>query len=398
MRSPTPLIPNFRWRFATMTPSEGLLKLPILLGVTRCFATSLEAEDSRGRFLELLAELKLVLGDSCEVDLVRTRERDLLRNSGQYWSVLGLIENRELTPLGIGVANGTVSPHTFASHSIADFRIPHRCYDEPTVQLMQRAGIEIRPLLLMLEVIETLRSSGSDPSITLEELQSIVVPGSAARLGVEDMSELIATRRRLGPRFRDEFGEYLANDRRTLREFLLYLCGVGLLQRCDGSKEETFAATTALGSTAYSRARSTGLASSAAPSQDLAIGPDSIERAITEVRRTARPNQGPFRRRVFELCHRKCIITGECVASALEAAHLRSVEAGGSDHHSNGIVLRADLHRLFDAGLLRLGTDGTVVLSAEVRNSATYRSLPARIAMPPHVDLRQVAHRFMTSC
>jgi HNH endonuclease len=55
-----------------------------------------------------------------------------------------------------------------------------------------------------------------------------------------------------------------------------------------------------------------------------------------------------------------CALTGETTTRALEAAHIVSVAKGGSDQKENGILLRADLHRLFDMGLFTLTKAGTV--------------------------------------
>jgi hypothetical protein len=67
-----------------------------------------------------------------------------------------------------------------------------------------------------------------------------------------------------------------------------------------------------------------------------------------------RPGQAKFRRAVFELFGARCLVTGCQTLMALEAAHIVSVADGGSDDGWNGIPLRADLHRLFDADVIQL--------------------------------------------
>jgi len=56
----------------------------------------------------------------------------------------------------------------------------------------------------------------------------------------------------------------------------------------------------------------------------------------------------------------RCELSGERTPSVLDAAHVLSVEHGGSDQPENGLILRADLHRLFDAGLFLIRTDGSI--------------------------------------
>lgn len=86
-----------------------------------------------------------------------------------------------------------------------------------------------------------------------------------------------------------------------------------------------------------------------------------------------------------------CAISGETQLEALEVAHIRAVKNEGTEHFDNAILLRADLHRMFDAGLfaiecteagpvVRLNGNSTVspsyaefLGSAELSGSALHR-------------------------
>ena len=74
------------------------------------------------------------------------------------------------------------------------------------------------------------------------------------------------------------------------------------------------------------------------------------QRRLAEV--WSRPKQAKFRRAVFGLFGARCLITGCQTLAALEAAHILTVADRGSDKGWNGIPLRSDLHRLFDANLI----------------------------------------------
>ena len=63
-----------------------------------------------------------------------------------------------------------------------------------------------------------------------------------------------------------------------------------------------------------------------------------------------RLGQGAFRALVTDIYHRRCAVTGERTLPALEAAHIRPYGDGGSHDASNGLLLRRDIHSLFDAG------------------------------------------------
>jgi hypothetical protein len=75
------------------------------------------------------------------------------------------------------------------------------------------------------------------------------------------------------------------------------------------------------------------------------------------------PEQAAFRERVGNAWNWRCAITGESVREVLEAAHLPgSSWRAGNNAALDGILLRADLHRLLDAGLLQI-VNGVVRVS-----------------------------------
>ena len=71
-----------------------------------------------------------------------------------------------------------------------------------------------------------------------------------------------------------------------------------------------------------------------------------------------------FRSVILQCDECRCVLTGEATQNALEAAHLIPAAKGQNDVPSNGITLRADLHRLFDAGLFTFDADGRKPRSA----------------------------------
>jgi HNH endonuclease len=70
-----------------------------------------------------------------------------------------------------------------------------------------------------------------------------------------------------------------------------------------------------------------------------------------------RLGQGTFRVAVTEACGRACAITEEHSLPALEAAHIRSFAEEGPHDVRNGMLFRADFHRLFDAGYVTVTQD-----------------------------------------
>ena len=77
---------------------------------------------------------------------------------------------------------------------------------------------------------------------------------------------------------------------------------------------------------------------------------DHRERVIREIR--ARRGQGQFRNnllRAFKFC---CAVSGCDIEGILEAAHINPCRGMKDNHVSNGLLLRCDLHTLFDLDLL----------------------------------------------
>ncbi|SEQ63275.1 HNH endonuclease [Lentzea xinjiangensis] len=75
--------------------------------------------------------------------------------------------------------------------------------------------------------------------------------------------------------------------------------------------------------------------------------------AFVRVRR----GQGPFRSALLARYGDECAFTGRMPVDALEAAHLYSYAATGTHHDEGGLLMRRDVHRLFDLGFLAVRPD-----------------------------------------
>lgn len=80
-----------------------------------------------------------------------------------------------------------------------------------------------------------------------------------------------------------------------------------------------------------------------------------------------RIGQDRFRRRLLERFGVRCLISGPQHVKSLHAAHLYSYAEDSRHDVAGGLLLRADLHQLFDAGLLGIAPDLTVTLDPELR-------------------------------
>ena len=82
---------------------------------------------------------------------------------------------------------------------------------------------------------------------------------------------------------------------------------------------------------------------------------------------TPRLGQGAFRVAVTEAYGRQCAITNGKVLPALDAAHIKPYADGGEHVRSNGILLRKDVHSVFDAGYVTVKDDYTFLVSKKVK-------------------------------
>ena len=80
-----------------------------------------------------------------------------------------------------------------------------------------------------------------------------------------------------------------------------------------------------------------------------------------------RLGQGSFRAVVLGAYHRRCAITGTHISPVLQAAHIRPVEHGGEHRLDNGLLLRSDVHTLFDRGYLGVDPNHRLLVSPRLR-------------------------------
>jgi HNH endonuclease len=90
-----------------------------------------------------------------------------------------------------------------------------------------------------------------------------------------------------------------------------------------------------------------------------------------------RRGQSDFRARLLEAYGRRCCISGCRVEALLEAAHIRPHAEEPNYDTRNGLLLRADLHTLYDLHLLGVDEYGSVVLSPEA-NDLHYKELVSK--------------------
>jgi hypothetical protein len=118
---------------------------------------------------------------------------------------------------------------------------------------------------------------------------------------------------------------------------------------------------------------------------DPHFDPDSVtderERAVRAIR--LRRGQPTFRASLLEAYGGRCAITGCPVVDVLEAAHITPYLGSLTNHVSNGLLLRTDLHTLFDCGLLAIEPSTRTVVIAQALKASSYAKLDGKALRQP---------------
>lgn len=107
----------------------------------------------------------------------------------------------------------------------------------------------------------------------------------------------------------------------------------------------------------------------------------SIAVVVREV--VQRRGQLAFRRDLIEAYGGRCAISGCNAEAALEACHIRPYKGPRTNTLSNGLLLRADLHTLFDQGLLAVDTKSMTIIIAPELEGTTYETLTGKFVSVP---------------
>jgi putative restriction endonuclease len=138
----------------------------------------------------------------------------------------------------------------------------------------------------------------------------------------------------------------------------------------------------------------------------LDLGPATI--AAVEGPRYGEPTlvrprlgQGIFRVIVTDAYERRCAITGERTLPVLEAAHIKPYGSGGPHEPENGLLLRSDLHTLFDQGYVTVDAEQLkVIVSQRIRhefeNGRDYYVLHGRTIRLPRETTSLPSREYLT--
>ncbi|WP_298166608.1 HNH endonuclease [Novosphingobium sp.] len=110
--------------------------------------------------------------------------------------------------------------------------------------------------------------------------------------------------------------------------------------------------------------------------------PKDAEQGQRELYRkvAVRQGQSAFRDKLVAAYGGRCAVTGCTIDEVLEAAHIEPYATGRNNDASNGILLRADIHTLFDLGIIRVRRSYIIEAPESIRAAL---SLPHRLLVVP---------------
>lgn len=108
---------------------------------------------------------------------------------------------------------------------------------------------------------------------------------------------------------------------------------------------------------------------------------DEDDRKVVETLMVMREGQTKFRNDLIA-AYGACAVTGTAVSRALDAAHISDYKGKHTQEASNGLLLRTDLHRLFDAKLITVTPDFVLHVSPSLWGSP-YQSMDGQVISVP---------------
>jgi len=112
---------------------------------------------------------------------------------------------------------------------------------------------------------------------------------------------------------------------------------------------------------------------------DLTDARDKVLREIAQ-----RRGQKSFRQALLKAYDGSCAISRTRVEAVLEAAHITPYLGEYTNHITNGLLLRTDLHTLFDLHLIKINpTSGKVEISSTLAGTPYWNYNNCRLLIPP---------------
>ncbi|WP_240776130.1 HNH endonuclease [Nitrincola schmidtii] len=121
------------------------------------------------------------------------------------------------------------------------------------------------------------------------------------------------------------------------------------------------------------------------------------DKRYQEITLAIRDGQARFRNMLLSHYGCMCMVTGEKLDSVIEAAHISPYDGNKSNNIGNGLLLRVDIHRLFDKNLLAIEPNSLTIHLHPSLEGTSYSNLDGKkllIHQKTLIDLKKLGERF----
>jgi putative restriction endonuclease len=102
-----------------------------------------------------------------------------------------------------------------------------------------------------------------------------------------------------------------------------------------------------------------------------------------------RQGQARFREKLLDAYDARCAVTGTSIPQTLQAAHIIPYSGPATNSVQNGLLLRADIHNLFDLGLIQIDPETFLIrLATEILGTSFGKLQGRQLRLP-----KQTSHR-----
>lgn len=354
---------------------EGVLYEPLWTGVLEILAKH-EGEDYRDEGSPLYGDLEERFPDE---KWIGDGDHQFFRDYSTAWTLTGVLETRDASRPGIKL--------TALGHAVVKQRISRAAVLLKAVSSLEEqspTGTE-KPFRILAEAFSLL----PNVPLTLEEIYF----GIEAGWRPGDGDPLVAVRQA-------ELLQIPPTPRRRLRAILKILVELGAIKVSDGrwiadSNEilDAIISGTAVNDKVLQQPPVAEIVQPTAEISEAevlaiktgefeSIDPQIIkERVLRSI--TVRRGQPRFRAKLLKLYNGRCAISNYDAPEALEAAHVLAVSQDGTHEARNGLLLRADLHTLFDLHLIGVNpADWTVVVSNSLAATSYGKFGGRKVSLP----------------
>ena len=128
---------------------------------------------------------------------------------------------------------------------------------------------------------------------------------------------------------------------------------------------------------------------------------DTRQRRVRDV--VIRPDQSEFRRKLLQIYQKSCLVSKTKVSEVLQAAHILPYSGEYSNHIQNGLLLRNDIHTLYDDYLLSICPESfQILLNPKLEDSEYWKyneksvleDIPTDIRLRPSLKALMIHYRF----